>query len=169
MELLTNLGAGLRNLLGVGPFLIVTAGVVVGILGGAMPGMSPSMAVAILLPFTFGMSPTMGLVMLCAIYLASNYGGSITAVMINTPGTPSAVVTAFDGYPLAKSGKPGYGLGISLVASVWGGFIGIVILVLFSAPLANFALTFWPAEYFSLALMGLSTVSSMAAGSGRSR
>ncbi|MDY2647464.1 MAG: tripartite tricarboxylate transporter permease, partial [Pyramidobacter porci] len=114
------------------------------------------------LPFTFGMSPTMGLVMLCAIYLASNYGGSVTAVMINTPGTPSAVVTAFDGYPLAKSGKPGYGLGISLVASVWGGFIGIVILVLFSAPLANFALKFWPAEYFSLALMGLSTVSSMA-------
>lgn len=162
MDLMTNLWSGLRNLIGAGPFLIVTAGVVVGILGGAMPGMSPSMAVAILLPFTFGMSPTMGLVMLCAIYLASNYGGSITAVMINTPGTPSAVVTAFDGYPLAKSGKPCYGLGISLVASVWGGFIGIVILVLFSAPLANFALTFWPAEYFSLALMGLSTVSSMA-------
>ncbi|OON86739.1 tripartite tricarboxylate transporter permease [Pyramidobacter sp. C12-8] len=162
MELLTNLWSGLRNLIGAGPLLIVTAGVVVGILGGAMPGMSPSMAVAILLPFTFGMSPTMGLVMLCAIYLASNYGGSVTAVMINTPGTPSAVVTAFDGYPLAKSGKPGYGLGISLVASVWGGFIGVVILVLFSAPLANFALKFWPAEYFSLALMGLSTVSSMA-------
>ncbi|MST56068.1 C4-dicarboxylate ABC transporter permease [Pyramidobacter sp. SM-530-WT-4B] len=162
MDLLTNLWSGLRNLIGAGPFLIVTAGVVVGILGGAMPGMSPSMAVAILLPFTFGMSPTMGLVMLCAIYLASNYGGSVTAVMINTPGTPSAVVTAFDGYPLAKSGKPGYGLGISLVASVWGGFIGIVILILFAAPLANFALKFWPAEYFSLALMGLSTVSSMA-------
>lgn len=162
MDLMTNLWSGLRNLIGAGPFLIVTAGVVVGILGGAMPGMSPSMAVAILLPFTFGMSPTMGLVMLCAIYLASNYGGSVTAVMINTPGTPSAVVTAFDGYPLAKSGKPGYGLGISLVASVWGGFIGIVILILFAAPLANFALKFWPAEYFSLALMGLSTVSSMA-------
>lgn len=162
MELLTNLWSGLRNLLGIGPLLIVTLGVIVGILGGAMPGISPSMAVAILLPFTFGMSPTMGLVMLCAIYLASNYGGSITAVMINTPGTPSAVVTAFDGYPLAKSGKPGYGLGISLVASVCGGFIGVVILVLFSVPLANFALKFWPAEYFSLALMGLSTVSSMA-------
>ena len=154
--------AGLRNLMGVGPLLVVVAGVVVGILGGAMPGISPSMAVAILLPFTFGMSPTMGMVMICAIYLASNYGGSITAVMINTPGTPSAVVTAFDGYPLAKNGKPGYGLGISLVASVWGGFIGIIILILFSAPLAKIALKFWPAEYFALALMGLSTVSSMA-------
>ena len=162
MELFTHLWAGLQNLIGIRPVLVVVAGVIVGILGGAMPGVSPSMAVAILLPFTFGMSPTMGMVMLCAIYLASNYGGSITAVMINTPGTPSAVVTAFDGYPLAKNGRPGYGLGVSLVASVWGGFVGIIILILFSAPLAKVALKFWPAEYFSLALMGLSTVSSMA-------
>ena len=162
MELFTHLWAGMQNLIGIKPVLVVAAGVVVGILGGAMPGVSPSMAVAILLPFTFGMSPTMGMVMLCAIYLASNYGGSITAVMINTPGTPSAVVTAFDGYPLAKNGRPGYGLGVSLVASVWGGFVGIIILILFSAPQAKVALKFWPAEYFSLALMGLSTVSSMA-------
>ena len=162
MELFTHLWAGMQNLIGIRPVLVVVAGVIVGILGGAMPGVSPSMAVAILLPFTFGMSPTMGMVMLCAIYLASNYGGSITAVMINTPGTPSAVVTAFDGYPLAKNGRPGYGLGVSLVASVWGGFVGIIILILFSAPLAKVALKFWPAEYFSLALMGLSTVSSMA-------
>ena len=162
MDLFTHLWAGMQNLIGIKPVLVVAAGVVVGILGGAMPGVSPSMAVAILLPFTFGMSPTMGMVMLCAIYLASNYGGSITAVMINTPGTPSAVVTAFDGYPLAKNGRPGYGLGVSLVASVWGGFVGIIILILFSAPLAKVALKFWPAEYFSLALMGLSTVSSMA-------
>ena len=162
MNILSNLMAGLHNLMGFVPLTVVVAGVAVGILGGAMPGISPSMAVAILLPFTFGMSPAMGMVMLCAIYLASNYGGSITAVMINTPGTPSAVVTAFDGYPLAKSGRPGYGLGISLIASVWGGFVGIVILILFSAPLAKIALKFWPAEYFALALLGLSTVSSMA-------
>jgi len=162
MELMTQLWAGMQNLIGINPFLVVVAGVIISILGGAMPGVSPSMAVAILLPFTFGMTPTMGIVMLCAIYLASNYGGSITAVMINTPGTPSAVVTAFDGYPLAKSGRAGYGLGISLIASVWGGFVGIIILVLFAAPLANFALKFWPAEYFSLALMGLTTVASLA-------
>ena len=114
--------SGLHNLAGFGPMMAITAGVVIGILGGAMPGISPSMAVAMLLPFTFGMSPTMGLVTLCAIYLASNYGGSITAVTINTPGTPSAVVTAFDGYPLAKSGRAGYGLGFSLIASIVGGF-----------------------------------------------
>ncbi len=162
MNVMSNLMMGLQNLMGFTPLAVVVAGVVVGILGGAMPGISPSMAVAILLPFTFGMSPTMGMVMLCAIYLASNYGGSIAAVMINTPGTPSAVVTAFDGYPLAKGGKPGYGLGISLISSVWGGFLGILILILFSAPLAKIALKFWPAEYFALALLGLSTVSSMA-------
>ena len=164
MEMLSNLSLGLKNLAGIGPVLIITVGVIVGILGGAMPGISPSMAVALLLPFTFGMSPTMGIVMLVAIYLASNYGGSITAVMINTPGTPSAVVTAFDGYPLAQQGKAGWGLGISLVASVVGGFVGIVILVLFATPLANVALKFWPAEYFALAIMGLTTVASLGGG-----
>jgi len=146
------------------PLLVILAGVCVGILGGAMPGISPSMAVALLLPFTFGMSPSMGLVMLCAIYLAANYGGSITAVMINTPGTPSAVVTSFDGYPLTRQGKAGTALGISLIASVMGGFIGIFILVLFSAPLARFALKFWPAEYFALAILGLSTIASLGGG-----
>lgn len=155
---------GLHNLMGAGPMLAIVAGVIVGILGGAMPGVSPSMAVAILLPFTFGMSPTMGLVMLCAIYLASNYGGSITAVTINTPGTPSAVVTAFDGYPLAKMGRAGDALGVSLVASVMGGFVGIIILICFSAPLAEVALKFWPAEYFALAILGLTTVASLGGG-----
>ncbi|MDI9370310.1 MAG: tripartite tricarboxylate transporter permease, partial [Synergistota bacterium] len=97
-------------------------------------------------------------------YLAANYGGSVTAVMINTPGTPSAVVTSFDGYPLTRKGEAGKALGISLVSSVAGGFIGIFILVLFSAPLARFALKFWPAEYFALAILGLSTIASLGGG-----
>ncbi|MDI9369859.1 MAG: C4-dicarboxylate ABC transporter permease [Synergistaceae bacterium] len=164
MELLSHLMNGLSALMNFNALLVITGGVIVGILAGAMPGISPSMAVALLLPFSFGMTPTMGLVMLCAIYLASNYGGSITAVMINTPGTPSAVVTAFDGYPLTRKGKAGTALGISLVASVTGGFIGIIILVLFSAPLARFALKFWPAEYFALAILGLSTIASLGGG-----
>lgn len=164
MELFSHLYEGLRGLTGFGPLFIIVIGVIVGILGGAMPGISPSMAVALLLPFTFGMTPTMGIVMLCAIYLASNYGGSVTAVMINTPGTPSAVVTAFDGYPLARQGKAGWGLGISLIASVVGGFVGIFILILFATPLAGLALKFWPAEYFALAIMGLTTVASLGGG-----
>jgi putative tricarboxylic transport membrane protein len=164
MNTISHLLDGLGSLMGTVPLLVIIAGVCVGILGGAMPGISPSMAVALLLPFTFGMSPSMGLVMLCAIYLAANYGGSITAVMINTPGTPSAVVTSFDGYPLTRKGQAGTALGISLVASVVGGFIGIAILVLFSAPLAKFALKFWPAEYFALAILGLSTIASLGGG-----
>ena len=164
MDTISHLFEGLGGLMGPVPLLVILAGVCVGILGGAMPGISPSMAVALLLPFTFGMSPAMGLVMLCAIYLAANYGGSVTAVMINTPGTPSAVVTAFDGYPLTRKGQAGTALGISLIASVVGGFVGIAILVLFSAPLARFALKFWPAEYFALAILGLSTIASLGGG-----
>lgn len=164
MDLFSHLLDGLGALMGITPLLVIMAGVAIGILAGAMPGISPSMAVALLLPFSFGMTPSMGLVLLCAIYLASNYGGSITAVMVNTPGTPSAVVTAFDGYPLTRKGDAGTALGVSLVSSVAGGFIGIIILVLFSAPLARMALKFWPAEYFALAILGLSTIASLGGG-----
>ncbi|HOO86652.1 MAG TPA: tripartite tricarboxylate transporter permease [Synergistales bacterium] len=164
MDLFSHLLDGLGALMGITPLLVIMAGAAIGILAGAMPGISPSMAVALLLPFSFGMTPSMGLVLLCAIYLASNYGGSITAVMVNTPGTPSAVVTAFDGYPLTRKGDAGTALGVSLVASVAGGFIGIIILVLFSAPLARMALKFWPAEYFALAILGLSTIASLGGG-----
>lgn len=164
MDLFYHLLNGLGALMGIVPLLVILAGVAIGILAGAMPGISPSMAVALLLPFSFGMTPSMGLVLLCAIYLAANYGGSITAVMVNTPGTPSAVVTAFDGYPLTRKGKAGTALGISLIASVVGGFIGIITLVLFSTPLARMALKFWPAEYFALAILGLSTIASLGGG-----
>ena len=161
MELLTNLWNGTQPLIGVEPILWITVGVIAGILGGATPGISPSMAVALFLPFTFTMSPTMALVLLVAIYIAANFGGSITAVTINTPGTPSAVVTAFDGYPLTRQGKAGTGLGVSLIASTIGGLIGTIILILFSIPLAKVALSFWPQEYFALAIMGLTTVATL--------
>lgn len=141
--------------------LMIALGVVAGILAGAMPGVSPSMGVALMVPFTYAMDPSMALVFLAAIYMAANYGGSITAVTINTPGTPSAVVTAFDGYPLSKKGRAGEALGVSLVSSVVGGAVGIIVLILFSGPLARMALKFWPAEYFSLAVLGLSTIASM--------
>jgi putative tricarboxylic transport membrane protein len=161
MELLTHLIDGFASIMGVAPIIAITAGIIFGIWVGAMPGLSPSMGVALLLPFTFKMDPLIALVMLTATYLSSNYGGSITAVTINTPGTPSAVATAFDGYPLAQQGKAGWGLGISLVASVVGGFVGIVILILFSRPLAKVAVKMHPAEYFGLALFGLTTVASL--------
>lgn len=152
---------GFGNVFAVGPLLAIIIGVFVGILVGAMPGLSPSMGVALLLPFTFRLDPLIGLVMLTAVYLASNYGGSITAVTINTPGTPSAVATAFDGYPLTQQGKAGIGLGHSLVSSVVGGFVGIIILILFAQPLARIAVRMNPAEYFALAVFGLTTVASL--------
>lgn len=161
MDLLSNLLGGFGSILGVTPIVAIVTGVIMGILVGAMPGLSPSMGVALLLPFTFKMDPLVGLVLLTAVYLASNYGGSITAITINTPGTPSAVATAFDGYPLSQQGKAGIALGHSLVSSFVGGLIGIVILILFAQPLSKVAVRMHPAEYFMLAVFGLTTVASL--------
>ena len=143
-----------------GLFMIII-GVILGILIGATPGMSPSMGVALLVPFSYGMSPVAAFILFVSVYQAANYGGSITAVAINTPGTPSAVVTAIDGYKLTEKGKPGKGLGAALISSVFGGFLGTIILMFFSIPLAQAGLKFGPAEYFSLAFFGLTTVSSL--------
>ncbi len=161
MELLSNLIEGFGYLSGIQPIVAIVAGVILGILAGAMPGLSPSMGVALLVPFTYGLSPQIALILLVSIYIAANYGGSITAVTINTPGTPSAVVTSFDGYPLTQQGKAGIGLGISLVSSTVGGIIGTIILIFFSIPLARLAVRMHPAEYFALAIFGLTTVASL--------
>lgn len=164
MGILEGLQLGFSNLLGWQAMALILAGVIMGVMGGAMPGLSPSTAVALLVPFSFTLAPDMALIMLCSIYLASNYGGSITAVLINTPGTPAAAVTAIDGYALTQKGQAGKGLGTALVASTIGGAVGIVILILFAVPLARAALKFSPAAYFALALFGLATVASMGQG-----
>ncbi len=161
MDIITHLVQGFGFVLGIKPLLFITMGVIMGIMAGAMPGLSPSMGVALLVPFTYAMSPTLALILLVSIYISANYGGSITAVTINAPGTPSAVVTSFDGYPLTKQGKPGMGLGVSLVASTIGGFVGTIILILFSVQLAKIAVKFHPAEYFALAIFGLTTVATL--------
>lgn len=161
MDLLSNLITGFGYLAGIQPAVAIVVGVILGILAGAMPGLSPSMGVALLVPFTYKLSPQISLILLGSIYIAANYGGSITAVTINTPGTPSAVVTSFDGYPLTQMGKPGVGLGTSLIASTVGGIIGTIILIFFSVPLARLAVKLHPAEYFALAIFGLATVASL--------
>ncbi|RLC52695.1 MAG: C4-dicarboxylate ABC transporter permease [Candidatus Cloacimonadota bacterium] len=161
MEILSNLGLGFHYVLNWVPLLVISLGVIFGILAGAMPGLSPSMGVALLVPFTYTLDPTLALILLVAIYISANYGGSITAVTINAPGTPAAVVTSFDGYPLTLQGKPTTGLGFSLVASTVGGIIGTLILIFFSVPLAKVAIKFHPAEYFALAIFGLTTVASL--------
>lgn len=161
MELLENLGFGFTVVLGWQPLLVVIVGVVIGIMVGAMPGLSPSTGVALLVPFSYTMSPTLALVLLVSIYIASNYGGSITAVLINTPGTPAAAATALDGYPMTQKGEAGKGLGMSLIASTLGGIFGVIILILFAVPLAKLAIQFHPADYFALAIFGLTTVGSL--------
>ena len=164
MELFDSLMIGFASLAGWQPILAIIAGVIFGILAGAMPGLSPSTAVALLVPFSYTMSPGLALILLTSIYIATNYGGSITAVLINTPGTPAAAVTAMDGYPLTQQGKAGKGLGTALIASTIGGAVGVAILILFAVPLARIALKFSPADYFALALFGLATVASMGRG-----
>jgi putative tricarboxylic transport membrane protein len=117
---------------------------------GAMPGLSPSTGVALLVPFSYTMSPALAVILLVSIYISSNYGGSITAVLINTPGTPAAAATALDGYPLTLKGEAGKGLGFSLIASTIGGIFGVIILILFAVPLAKLAIGFHPADYFAM-------------------
>jgi putative tricarboxylic transport membrane protein len=156
--LLSGVGANLSW----APLAAIIGGIVLGIMVGAMPGLSPSMGVALLVPFTYGMSPMLALILLVAIYIGASYGGSITAITINAPGTGSAVVTAFDGYPLTQQGRAATALGVSIVVSTVAGIIGTFVLIFFSVPLAAVAVNFHPAEYFAIAAFGLATISSLA-------
>ena len=165
MELFSNLGSAFAALLDWQTVLVMVVGCVVGILGGATPGISPATAVALLVPFSYAMDARLALILLVCIYQGANYGGSITAVLINSPGTPAAAATCFDGYPLTQQGKAGKGLGTALLASCLGGAFGAIILIFFCVPLARAALKFSPAAYFGLAIFGLATIASMGGGS----
>lgn len=162
MEWLDSLIGGLQGVMAWRPLLAILCGIVFGIMVGAIPGLSPSMGVALLVPFTYGMDPTVALILLVAIYIGASYGGSITAITINAPGTASSVVTAIDGYPLTRRGKPATALGVSLVVSTTAGMFGTLILIFFSVPLAAVAVRFHPAEYFGIAVFGLATIASLA-------
>jgi putative tricarboxylic transport membrane protein len=137
------------------------AGVAWGILGGAMPGISPSITMALLLPFTYGMDPSAAVVLLASTYFGAEYGGSIPAILIGTPGTNSSAATLLDGYAMKKKGLAGEALGISLYSGVIGGCFGLAMLVLLTEPLSRFALQFQPAAYFSLGMLGLSVIGSL--------
>lgn len=141
--------------------LIMSLSMVGGIIIGALPGLSATMGVALLVPLTFGMEPASGLLMLGSMYTGAIYGGSNSAILINTPGTPSAVCTTFDGYPLTKKGRAGEAMMTALVASMIGGIIGTVFLLVATEPLANLALKFGSPEYFWLAVFGLTIIASL--------
>ena len=136
-------------------FLYMAAGVLAGICIGALPGLTATMGVALLLPMTFGMDAAQGILMLLGIYCGAIYGGSISAVLLHTPGTPASAATAIDGYALAQRGEAGRALGTATLASYIGGLVSVACLWLISPQLAKLALQFSSAEFFLLAVFGL--------------
>lgn len=152
---------GLAGALAPENLAFIAAGTLLGVFAGAMPGLSSSVGLAILLPFTFALDPTPALLMMVALYMAAEYGGSITAIVVGVPGSPPALATTFDGHPLARRGEAGKALGISIVSSAAGGILGTIVLVLAFGPLARAALAFGPPEYFALGVFGLSIVANM--------
>jgi putative tricarboxylic transport membrane protein len=145
--------------------ILIVIAIVAGIIIGAMPGLSSTFAVAATLPLTFTMEPAAALTFLGAIYMASTYGGSYGAILLNAPGTPQSVTTTFDGYPMARRGDGNLAMTVACVASVIGGLAGILALILIAPPLAKVALSFGPPEFFWLAVLGLTMISSVSEGS----
>lgn len=143
----------------------IVVGSLIGIAGGAMPGLSSASTMAILVPFTFSMHLFTAVILLAAVYTGAQFGGSITAIMINAPGTPEAAVMTFDGYAITRRGEAGRALGISVLSGLIGGVISTLIFIALALPLAKFALSFGPVEYFALAVFGLSLIASLASGS----
>ena len=144
-------------------FLMVV-GLAGGIIVGALPGLTATMGVALMVPMTFSMNTTSGLIMLGSIYIGAIYGGSNSACLICTPGTPSSVATTWDGWPLSKSGKADTALYASLQSSAFGGLVGALFLLFAAQPLAMFALNFQGPESFWLCIFGLSTIAVMSSG-----
>ncbi|MDA7984016.1 MAG: tripartite tricarboxylate transporter permease [Alphaproteobacteria bacterium] len=156
---------GLLEILRAETLLLICAGTVAGVLVGALPGLSSSMAVALLLPFSIYLEPIPAIAMLAALYCAGTFGGSITAILINAPGAPPAAATALDGYPLAKAGKAGQALGMAAASSVVGGIFSLFVLILAAPTLARLAYKFGPPEYFALTVFGLSMLASISGNS----
>ena len=143
-------------------FFLIALGVGSGIIVGALPGLTATMAIALLVPFTFTMNPIHGLVLLGGIYCGAIYGGSFSAILINTPGTPSAIATTFDGYPMAKKGDSYKAIVTATISSVIGGLIGVCFLIFLSPPLSKASLKFGPPEFFWLTVFGLTIIATLA-------
>lgn len=144
--------------------LFAVFGVASGTVIGAIPGLTATMAVAVLVPITFSLEPSSALILLGAIYTGAIYGGAYSAILLNTPGTPSAIATTFDGYPMAQRGDGDLAVALACFASVFGGLVGGFALLFLAPPLARVALAFGPVEYFWLAIFGLSLIASLSKG-----
>jgi putative tricarboxylic transport membrane protein len=158
---MTGLWTALATVVSWQGLVAVVLGTSLGIIIGALPGIGPSLGIALLIPFTFNLDPAISLVLMLCLYQGAEYGGSITAVLISTPGGAAAAATVLDGYAMNRRGEGGRALGASLTASSIGGVFSAVVLVILAPLLANVALSFGPPEYFSLGLFGLGIVSSL--------
>ncbi|NLV90826.1 MAG: C4-dicarboxylate ABC transporter permease [Firmicutes bacterium] len=143
-------------------FLLLVLSGIAGIIVGCLPGLTATMALALLVPFTFTMPAITGLIMLGGLYVGAMFGDAIPATLINTPGTPSAIATTFDGYPLAKKGLAQHALTANAFSSLVGGLIGTILLLTLSPPLAELGLKFGPPEYFWMAIFGLTIIGTLA-------
>ena len=150
--------AGFLNALTPTNLIVMLLSVTMGIIIGCMPGLSAAMGVALLLPLTFGMEPSSGLIMLGGIYCGAIFGGSISAILIHTPGTPASAATAIDGYAMTLKGKAGKALGTACTASFFGGLLSCLSLYFFAPILAELAMKFGSPEYFWLSLFGLTII-----------
>lgn len=144
---------------------ILLVGTIAGLIIGALPGLSSTMGVALAIPLTFGMDAKLGLMLLGAVYCSSVYGGSITAILLRTPGTDASIATTFDGFPMTQQGHAGKAIGMATTASLIGGLISAVALLFIAPLLASLALKFGPSEYFLVGLFGLSVIISVSSGS----
>ncbi|MEJ2375492.1 MAG: tripartite tricarboxylate transporter permease [Pseudolabrys sp.] len=145
--------------------MVLVLGTVGGLILGAAPGLSPTMAVALLIPFTFHMDSATSLILLGAVYTATVAGGAISAILINIPGAPANIATVLDGHPMAKQGRAAEALHYAFISSVIGGVLGVAVLILFTPVLAELALKFGPAELFWTAVLGVTVIGSLGAGS----
>ncbi|WP_440679551.1 tripartite tricarboxylate transporter permease [Candidatus Pelagibacter sp. HIMB1517] len=163
--MIENLSYMIAPILSTKLLIILFLGTLFGLILGVLPGLGPTTGGALILPFTITLDPLSAIVLLTAIYCAGTYGGAITAVLINTPGTPAAAATCLDGYPLAQKGEAGRALGMATFGSAFGGLFSVVVLVLFAPILANIAYEFGQPEYFALAIFGLTMLASIGEGS----
>lgn len=151
----------MEQLLNVYTMGLLVASLVAGIFIGALPGLTATMGVALLVPLTFWLEPLPALLTLMGVYVGAMYGGAIPAILVRAPGTPAAAATTLDGYPLAQQGKAGLAMSVSCIAGVIGGVFSTGVLILGAPTVAKFSLAFGPAEYFALAIFGLSLIASL--------
>src|SRR5690554_4478921 len=157
--------AGLLDSVSISALLYAFLGSGIGMLFGMVPGLSATMGVALLTPLAFNLSPVDGLALILGVYNASMFGSGITAILINTPGTPASIASTFDGYPMTLQGRGNLALGINALGGLIGNVFGLVMLAVIAVPMANYAIRFGPPEYFALAIFGLSMIVSVSGAS----